>query len=85
MLQKQVEDWGVTPYTAELIWAVMSSGVEWTSSDTVPEVRLGGRKLDVKASATPAGGFTVDLDPHAASGQTLEISKTGGGPAWAAW
>ena len=82
VLQKQVEDWGVTPYTAELIWAVMSSGVEWTSSDTVPEVRLGGRKLDVKASATPAGGFTVDLDPHAASGQTLEISKTGGGPAW---
>lgn len=82
VLQKQVGDWGKTPYTTELIWAVMSSGVDWTTNDARPEIRLDGMLLPVKESDTPAGGFTIDLDPREASGKTLEISKTTGGPSW---
>lgn len=84
VMQRQSQDWGATYSVAEVTYSLLANGTDWTASTslTPPEVLLNGERLPLPESSGLTGSFTLDLDPAAASGATLSISRDGASPAW---
>ena len=82
MLQKETEDWGSNPYTVEVIQSILSCGTDWTVSNSLPKIKLGGKTVDMPKGEVLTGLITLNLDPKGASGKKISIEKTSAGPAW---
>lgn len=82
VLQKTTEDWGADTYTAEVVQSILASGTRWTSSGSLPEIRLGGKRIRLGEGLPLTGEYTVQLDVRKASGGRLEVRKGGDAPAW---
>ena len=83
LLQKQTQDWGYNKHTAEVIWAILSTGSDWTepASDSKLTISLGEKALEVNGDKY-TGEVMLQLNANEASGQTLHISREGQSPAW---
>lgn len=82
ILQRQAQDWGADPYTVEVINAILTSGSDWTVAASAPQITLAGRQVALPASSNPVGYYRVDIPLAGASGASLDVSRTGSGPAW---
>ncbi len=82
VLQRQTQDWSTNSYTSEVINAILSSGTKWTEATAAPEIKVGGKKVEIAEAETLTGAFTVTLDSSKASGKTLTVTRSGAGPAW---
>lgn len=79
--QKQAQDWGYDNHTAEIIYTILSSGIDWTEPQTASTLRIGN--LDLTGKGNPyTGEITAQLDPKAVSGKTLTVNVNGNRPAW---
>lgn len=84
LLQKQVQDWGSDRNTAEVVFAILSSGTDWTASASAPEVSVDGIILSPAVKEMSTGTFTIQLDASEVSGKNLAIRRNAAGPAWGA-
>lgn len=80
LVSKQTEDWGRNRYMAEVINVLLTTGTKWTIPSSPAEILLGGEKIAVPKVAKLTGSLSVSLDNK--KGGTLEIRRTGAGPAW---
>lgn len=79
--QKQAQDWGYDHHTAEIIYTILSSGIDWTEPQTASTLRIGD--LDFTGKGNPyTGEITAQLDLKAVSGKTLTVNVNGNRPAW---
>jgi len=82
LLQRQAQDWGTSSTMAEVVWAILSSGVTWTDSSAPAVVTLNGHELTISHTDALTGAFTIPLDRNTASGATLAIKRSASAPAW---
>lgn len=80
VMSKQTQNWGDDRETCEAIYALLSSGSEWTASVKAPVISVGLDSLDLGSSSV-TGCYVVNLDASA-SGKTLTVSRSAAGPAW---
>lgn len=87
---RQTNQWNSTKATTEAVFALMSTGKDWTNSEEGISVKIGGNKLDLKAldKAPQSGSGYVktswtpsEIKPEMA---TVEVHKTSPGVAWGA-
>lgn len=81
ILQRQVEDWGYDPHCAEIVYTILSSGVDWAKTADAPEISIDGKPLSFTSDRI-TGALTVNLDPAEVSGKTLSVVSKSSGPAW---
>lgn len=82
VLQRQAQDWGRNRNLAEVVYAILTSGTDWTDSSKPSVITLGGKTLEPSRVQALTGEFTMPLDLHKASGAQLTVSKPGSHPAW---
>lgn len=82
LLQKQVQDWGDSRNTAEVVYALLSSGADWMAASPAPVITLDGMELVPESKEASTGAFVMNLDPVKASGAMLRIEKEGAAPSW---
>lgn len=82
VLQRQAQDWGQNRNLAEVVYAILTSGTDWTDSSKPTVITLGGKTLEPTRVQALTGEFTMPLDLHQASGAELKVSKPGIHPAW---
>ena len=89
VLSRQTEDWNVdmTPgAVTQVVNSILVSDLGWTDLATtpaMPEITLGGRRVELPASAeTLTGNVYLSVTPEMASGRTLKVSRQAGVPAW---
>lgn len=86
LLQRQTENWGALHDAAELVQAILTSGTDYTTSDT-PQgftISADGRTLLASSGASYSGESVISLDPQAVSGKKVTVSRQGSSPAWGA-
>ncbi len=82
VLQRQVQSWGGKAYTSDVVYAILCSSTNWTSSSpATATVTLDGRRLSIPRQSV-SGSFTIPLSAVEASGATLTIIKGGEHPSW---
>lgn len=81
ILQRQTEDWGDNRHAAEVVYAILSCGADWTQDAAPADIYLGSRKLDADA-AKYTGALTLQLDAAEASGKVLRVERSSQSPAW---
>lgn len=87
---RQTNQWESTKATTEAVFALMSTGKDWTNAEEGITVKIGGEVLDMKSleKAPQSGSGYVktswdkaEIQPEMA---TVEIKKTSPGVAWGA-
>lgn len=79
LLQRQTEDWGDAPQIAEVVYAILTSGSDWTDNSAPATFTLDGKPLEVSRRDALTGSFNV---PVPAQGATIKVMKSEGHPAW---
>lgn len=81
ILQRRTEDWGRSRSSAEVVAAILTSGIKWTTENDAAAIYLDDKNLDT-SSARFTGYLSSTLTPETASGKTLRVERTSTGPAW---
>lgn len=81
ILQRQTQDWGYDRHAAEIVWTILSSGIDWTDASAPAVITLDGKPLE-RLRDEYTGQITLPLTPSQASGKTLVIEKQGTQPAF---
>ncbi|MFA7687191.1 MAG: alpha-2-macroglobulin family protein [Moheibacter sp.] len=87
---RQTNQWESTKATTEAVFALMSTGKDWTNAEEGITVKIGGEVLDMKSleKAPQSGSGYVKMSWDKAEIQpemaTVEIKKTSPGVAWGA-
>lgn len=79
LIQRQTEDWGNADEIAEVVYAILSSGSDWTADFAPATFRINGKDVEVGRRDALTGSFTMPLD---AKGGYIEITKSAGHQAW---
>ena len=79
LIQRQVQDWGTADEMAEVIYAILSSGTDWTANYEPATFRINGKEITVDKREVLTGSFSIPLDNN---GGVIEISKSSGHQAW---
>ena len=82
IIERQAQDWGSDAQLAEVIYAVLSTGSDWTVFNEPARVYLGGKELHPAGRDRLTGSFTMLLNATEASGSELRIVKSGKHQAW---
>jgi hypothetical protein len=82
LVQRQAQNWGSNSDTAEIIYAILSSGTDWTIASQPAQFMVGDKIIAPSSRDLLTGEFTLPLDAKEASGATLRIVKHGNHPAW---
>lgn len=80
ILSRQTEDWGTNRYTAEVIYAILSSGSVWTGEAAQAEIYLDGKRIDAGRRERLTGSVSIPL--VAGDGSDLKIIRYADSPAW---
>lgn len=87
---RQTNQWNSTKATTEAVFALMSTGKDWTNAEEGISVKIGGNNLDLKSleKAPQSGSGYVktswdkaEIKPEMA---TVQVEKTSPGVAWGA-
>lgn len=86
--QKQTQSWSSTKATTEAVYALLLRGSDWLTTGVNTRVSLGGQPIDNRVTKSDAiTGYqkvtyaASEIKPEMG---TIQISKTGDGPAWGA-
>lgn len=79
LLSKQTENWGDGVTAAEVVNAILTTGANWTTPSSLPEVYLNGEKLELPRIAAKTGAFTLSLTGKRGE---VKIHRNASGPAW---
>lgn len=82
ILQRQAQNWGENRNIAEVIYAILSSGTDWTQPSMPAVVKLGDKVITPTPVQQLTGEYTVSLNPAEAAGAILSVKKDGEHPAW---
>ncbi len=82
ILQRQAQDWGNDRDIAEVVYAILSSGSDWTRNTAPATFTLGDKVLEPDSVQALTGEFTMSLNAVSASGATFKVLKHGSHPAW---
>ena len=81
LLQKQSTDWGYSSMAADVVYAILSTGSDWTGNQPIPDITVNGKQLQYDPSDKYFGYFHKQLD--ASSDLHLSINRAGAtSPAW---
>ncbi|AKD58047.1 alpha-2-macroglobulin family protein [Spirosoma radiotolerans] len=86
--QKQTQSWSSTKATTEAVYALLLRGSDWLNTGVNTRVSLGGQSIDSRVTKSDAiTGYqkvtyaASEIKPEMG---TIQITKTGDGPAWGA-
>lgn len=82
VLQKETEDWGSDMKSAEVVYALLSSGTAWNFDNGRPEIRIDGKRIETPAGDAQVGALTITLDAKSVGGKRMTVKKSVEGPAW---
>jgi uncharacterized protein YfaS (alpha-2-macroglobulin family) len=82
LVQRQAQNWGSDSDTAEIVYAILSSGTDWTVASQPAQFMVGDKIIAPSRRDILTGEFTLPLDAKEASGATRSIVKHGNHPAW---
>lgn len=82
VMQREAQDWGDDSYTAEIIYAILTSGSDWTSASADADVSIGGVDVSIPRRDRLTGAFRVNIPASEASGKVLKVDRAGASPAW---
>ncbi|GAB3734108.1 hypothetical protein GCM10028816_34070 [Spirosoma lituiforme] len=86
--QKQTQSWSSTKATTEAIYALLLRGNDWLSTGVNTHVGLGGQSIDSRVTKsdviTGYQNVTYAASEIKPEMGTIQITKTGEGPAWGA-
>lgn len=82
IIERQAQDWGRDAQLAEVVYAILSSGSDWTVSSEPARFFLGDKELTPVRRDRLTGSFTMPLSAAEASGQTLRVQKYGSHQSW---
>lgn len=84
IFQKEATDWGNSPQASLIVARLLTSSPTWVEPSRGVQVTLAGAPVQTPLGDYGSGFFTMPLDPAAASGKTLAVSREGDTPAWGA-
>lgn len=87
LMQKQTQDWGSTPATADAIYALLATGPDWlVADDGNTTIEWGGQPVKATSSDLLTGYLqqTKQGDQINAVAATVQVSTTGNRPSWGA-
>ncbi len=82
IIERQAQDWGKDAQLAEVVYAILSSGSNWTVASEPARFFLGDKELTPAHRDRLTGSFTMPLTAEEASGATLRVLKNGEHQAW---
>lgn len=80
LIQRQTEDWGNADEIAEVVYAILTSGTDWTADYTPASFMLDGQPLTVAKRDALTGSFTISLESP--EGARLTVTKSADHQAW---
>lgn len=82
LMSKQTQDWGDMQGTAEVVYAILSTGSDWTEPSQNAVVKIGNNEINVPKRAKLTDSFTITLDNKELKKDDIIIEKHSAGPAW---
>lgn len=82
VLQKETENWGNNDISVNVIHSLLNSGINYSISETLPEIFIDGSKIKIDRGETLTGILTVSLIPSEISGKKMKIINKGERPLW---
>ena len=83
IMQRQAQNWGETGSTIEVIYAILSDGVQWLDAEDKAVIQIGDEQITIPVNKEKrTGQFMVSLDAEKVGGKTLSISRISNQPAW---
>lgn len=82
IIERQAQDWGRDAQLAEVVYAILTSGSDWTTRSEPAKIYIDNREIKPADREALTGAFTIALDPAQADGATLRIEKFGQHQAW---
>lgn len=82
IVQRQTEDWGCDRNISEIIYAILSSGADWTMASNPSVLTINGKPLQPSKRDLLTGEFSIQLNAESASEAELVVKKYGVHPAW---
>lgn len=82
IIERQAQDWGRDAQLAEVVYAILSTGSDWTVSSEPARFFLGDKELTPGRRDRLTGSFTMPLTAAEASGATLHVEKSGTHQSW---
>ncbi len=79
LIQRQTEDWGATLETAEVVYAILSSGSDWMVDSDPARILINGKEQTISKRDALTGSFVIPLD---SDDVTVEVIKSSGHQAW---
>lgn len=82
IIERQAQDWGRDAQLAEVVYAILSTGSDWTVSSEPARFFLGDKELTPERRDRLTGSFTMPLTAAEASEATLRVEKCGTHQSW---
>lgn len=82
IIERQARDWGTSEQMAEIVYAILTSGSDWTSNTTPARITLNGSPLSPAKRDLLTGTFTVALNPSEASNGVIKVNKSATHQSW---
>lgn len=79
VIQRETEDWGTMHENAEVVYAILSSGSDWTADFDALRILINGVEQTISKRDALTGSFVLPLD---VAGATVEVIKSPGHQAW---
>lgn len=80
ILEKQVQNWGDSSSTSEVIQSILTSGSKWTTPAFPPTIVIGDKQIEPDRFATLTGSITTMINTDGTD--EITIHRSGNGPAW---
>ncbi|MCM1319194.1 MAG: hypothetical protein NC217_02295 [Muribaculaceae bacterium] len=82
IIERQAQDWGADAQLAEVVYAILTSGTDWTDTSQAARIYLNDKEITPAQRDNLTGAFTIVLEPSQASDATLRIEKFGEHQSW---
>lgn len=82
IIERQAQDWGQDAQLAEVVYAILSTGSDWTSASDPARIYIGGKEISPSKRDLLTGSFTMPLQASQASEAELRVDKFGSHQAW---
>lgn len=80
LIQRQTQDWGKRRYTSEVIYAILSTGSDWTTSTALAKVWIDNNEFKPSQRELLTGCFKLNFDKIRAT--EIKIETDGMHPSW---
>jgi len=82
IIERQAQDWGQDAQLAEVVYAILSTGSDWTTASQPARIYIGGTEISPSKRDLLTGSFTIPLQASQASLAELRVDKFGAHQAW---